>query len=117
MRITLKNGEVIFQVSEFPGCCGINVIHNVRFYAVESRIGLYKEFHEFITEDFIGHDRNKGMLLMSDGVGSSGEPDGYVKDFCDAIYDWEEYKNRAFNTNSDNDVVLYVCIRKEAQHV
>lgn len=98
--------RVDYNITEFPSNCGINIIHNCRFYNISGNISVTTEQRESFFKAFQKHleintgDKNK--LVMSAAIGG---PRPSIYEFC-KYNKWHEGQH-TFNSNSGNIIVLF----------
>ena len=123
--IRLPSGKVVFKVKEFPGCCGIGIVHHVRFYIKISNRYIYDDFmrkrqyrEQFKTlfTEFHNYLLDPGMLqninlyaLKRSCIIMTDNQQGPITALC-TQNKWK--KSKSFNNgNSGNTVTAYYLFR------
>lgn len=106
-----SNGSVQMYVDKMPGCCGVAVVHTVRWVGVKNKQKLYEEYNNFLKTATNPFQLDRCKIVMTDNDSPDKNPSIY--DFCTTM-GWMEGEHTP-NKKSGNKVVLFELNRQTSR--
>ena len=106
-----EDGGVRFDVNKMHGCCGVAVVHDVRFLPMQNKERFYNAFHAHLRTATEPFDLDRCKVVMTDRVRESLVPSIY--DFCTTA-GWMEGEHTP-NRKSGHSVVIFELSRQSSR--